>query len=291
MILNVIVATCNRSANLHDLLDGLLRCEPSLSVKWDVWIIDNNSKDATREVVNEFMGRDPERFHYVFEATPGKSFALNRGIRETSGDVAVFTDDDCIPDPHWLENITREFSSRPDLGILGGRIELFDPRDKPITIRTWLDRRTLSSGTEVFYFIAGCNMAIRRGVLQVVGEFDPDLGPASPSDAAEDADFIYRAFRKGVRVEYVPDILVYHNHGRRTDLDVRNLKHKYFRGRGAFYAKNILRRDWMVLQMAYWEIRSHLVNLFGSLARRKPIGAQWQDLCSLIAGMASRITS
>jgi glycosyltransferase involved in cell wall biosynthesis len=290
MMLNVIVATHNRGSNLRDLLESLLRCESTNSFHWDVWVVDNNSNDATQEVVKEFNSRDPEHFHYIFERTQGKTYALNRGLRETSGDIIVFTDDDCIPDPSWLKNIAAEFSSNPGLGILGGRIELFDPADKPVTIRTWRDRRALSEDKDIFYFIAGCNMAIRRDVLKMVGEFDIALGPASRNDAAEDVDIIYRASCLGVRVEYVPDVLIYHNHGRRTELDLQVLKRKYLRGRGAFYAKHILKGDAKILKLAYWEFRSVVLSLFKNLITRRSAAEDWQVLRCLMAGITSRLT-
>ena len=289
MKLNIVVATYNRSANLRDLLEGLLRCETSSACDWDVWVVDNNSKDATREMVKDFCERDPQHFKYLFEGKQGKTYALNLGIRDSSGDVVVFTDDDCIPDVHWIENIAREFSGRPDLGILGGRIELHDAQDLPITIRTWQDRRVLEHSEDVFYFIAGCNMAVRRSVLQAVGEFDPKLGPASKSDAAEDVDIIYRALRKHTQIEYVPEVLVYHNHGRRTEGDATILNQKYLRGRGAFYAKHILRGDKVILKMAYWELRPLLLS---ALIRRGPgesVRIQRESLRHLLAGMASRV--
>ncbi|MGB2589050.1 MAG: glycosyltransferase family 2 protein [Candidatus Acidiferrum sp.] len=290
MKLNIVVATYNRSANLRDLLEGLLRCETSSSCDWDVIVVDNNSKDATREIVKEFGERDPEHFKYLFEGKKGKAYALNLGIRKSSGDVVVFTDDDCIPDAHWIENIAREFSSRADLGVLGGRIELYDPRDLPITIRTSRERLVLSNGAGVFSFIAGCNMAIRREVLQRVGPFDTKLGPGSPKDTvADDPDYVYRAFRSGAKVEYVPDILVHHNHGRRSDLDAQNLKRKYLRGRGAFYAKHILRGDRTVLKMAYWELRPLILAAFARRGPSESVRIQRESLRHLLAGMASRV--
>jgi len=291
MVLNVIIATRNRSANLRDLLEGLLRCEVSLAYKWDVWVIDNNSTDDTPQIVQFLASQHPNRIHYRSEPAQGKSFALNRGIRESSGDIVIFTDDDCIPDVHWIENIGREFSTRPDLGIVGGRIELYNPLDKPLTIRTWTDRRILTSASDLFFFIAGCNMAVRRDVLTSVGDFDTRLGPGSPKDTvAEDPDFIYRALRMGTKIEYVPEVLVHHNHGRKSESDAKILNRKYMRGRGAFYAKHILKGDSTILKLAYWEFRSIAVSFFRNLVSRKPVSEEWFALRCLMAGMTSRLT-
>lgn len=290
MMLNIVVATRNRSANLRSLVESLLSLGPSSDFKWDIWIIDNNSSDETPELVRSLATREPTRIHYILETNPGKSFALNRGIRESSGEVVAFTDDDCIPGPHWLENISHEFATRSDLGIVGGRVELYDVRDLPITIRTSRERLVLSNGADVFSFIAGCNMAIRREVLDKVGEFDTKLGPGSPADAADDPDYVYRAFRMGTSVEYVPDILVFHNHGRRSQFDAKALTRNYLRGRGSFYAKHILGGDKVALKMAYWELRPLFIDSIRAMFGRETGGEGWESLRYLLAGMSSRLT-
>jgi len=93
---------------------------------------------------------------------------------------------------------------------------------------------------------------------------------------SEDTDFIYRVFKKGFKIAYSPDVLVYHNHGRRTDAQVRSLNQKYVVGRGAFYCKHILKADLRVLKMAYWEVLALMKGLFkerfaGELARERKI--------------------
>ena len=65
-------------------------------------VVDNNSSDQTREVVEEFADRYPGRFRYLFEPQPGKSYALNSGIREARGTVLAFIDDDVTVEPSWL---------------------------------------------------------------------------------------------------------------------------------------------------------------------------------------------
>jgi glycosyltransferase involved in cell wall biosynthesis len=78
---------------------------------WEILVVDNNSKDRTREVVEDFCRRDPDHFRYVFEPQQGKSFALNSGIREARGDVVAFMDDDVTVEPTWLQNLTADLWS------------------------------------------------------------------------------------------------------------------------------------------------------------------------------------
>ncbi|MGZ9128826.1 MAG: glycosyltransferase [Candidatus Binatia bacterium] len=288
--LSIVVATCNRSESLRGLLEALLRCHHPTGLSWDIWIVDNNSTDETATLVASYSDRKPH-IHYVFEGAQGKSHALNHGVRQAAGNIVAFTDDDCVPDPHWVENIAAAFAADSSLGLIGGRVELFNPNDHPTTTRTWRDRRTVTSTTEVFSLIIGCNMAIRRDLLRTIGDFDPLNCPGSSKDAVfEDTDFIYRAFREGARIEYRPEILLYHNHGRRLDSDVAGLQRKYVRGRGSFYAKHIVKGDRVALKMAYWEVRSTLASLGKNLLSGKSAREEIKMIMFLFAGAVTRFT-
>ena len=106
MKITVILCTYNRSRYLRTALDSVAASILPASVSWDVLVVDNNSNDQTREVVKEYCAKYPEHFKYLFEPTPGKSHALNSGIREAAGDVLAFMDDDVTVEPTWLQNLT-----------------------------------------------------------------------------------------------------------------------------------------------------------------------------------------
>jgi GT2 family glycosyltransferase len=261
MKVSVLVASYNRSENLRMFLEAVEKQQVPADSDWEVIVVDNNSTDNTKEMCGTFSRRSPERFVYIFEQKQGKSIALDLAIQKASGNVLVFTDDDCIPDSAWLRTILREFAVDSSLSGLGGRVELYNQDDRPVTIRTFRERIPFSSPDQLFSLIPGCNMAFRREVFDAVGDFDPALGPGTKTKSSEDMDFLYRAFKKGFHMVYTPDVLVYHNHGRKTDAQVRALNQSYVIGRGAFYCKHILKADRSVLKMAYWEISSLIRSL------------------------------
>src|SRR3954447_2321068 len=106
MNVTVILCTYNRCEELSDALRSIAQSEVSTSVEWDVLVVDNNSTDHTREVVQEFCREYPGRFKYLFELRQGKTYALNTGIRAAQGDFLVFTDDDVVVEPNWLQSMT-----------------------------------------------------------------------------------------------------------------------------------------------------------------------------------------
>ncbi len=91
------------------------------SVTWEILVVDNNSKDQTPEVVEDFSSRYLGRFRYLFEPQPGKSYALNAGIRNSQAEVLAFLDDDVTVEPTWLQNLTAPLQDRQWAGV-GGRI-------------------------------------------------------------------------------------------------------------------------------------------------------------------------
>ena len=119
MKITVILCTYNRCESLSMALESVALSSLPASVEWDVLVVDNNSRDLTRPVVEKFCQRFPKRFKYVFEARQGKSFALNRGIREAAGDVLVFIDDDITVEPNWLFELTKPLSDSQWAGDRG----------------------------------------------------------------------------------------------------------------------------------------------------------------------------
>jgi GT2 family glycosyltransferase len=254
MMISLVICTYNRSHKLGTLLRSLERLDLAGDFTCEVILVDNNSLDGTRDLVKEISKASPLVIKYVLEPKQGLGHARNRGITEARGDVLAFTDDDCIPETNWIRVIATKFSSEPSLAGLGGRVELYDESDQPVTIRTTREIAEPQSAHQLFRLFAGCNIAFRRGVFDDVGHFDPVFGAGTKIAAAEDWDFLYRAYKKGLRIRYYPDVVVYHDHGRKTDAEVNASHRGYESGQGAFYCKHILLGDRIIMRMAIREV-------------------------------------
>lgn len=57
-----------------------------------------------------------------------------RFLAATQGANIAIIDDDCLVGANWLVAIWAEFQADPTLCFIGGRTELYDPKDLPITI-------------------------------------------------------------------------------------------------------------------------------------------------------------
>jgi glycosyltransferase involved in cell wall biosynthesis len=216
----VLICTYNRADYLADTLDSLARTAAS-GFTWDVMVVDNNSSDHTRRVVEERIGRYPVRLRYRFEGRQGKSNALNTGMTAAHAKVIVFTDDDVKVTPHWLEAGVRPLLSRADIDYTGGPVRPIWAGPRP----AWLDETGNLGGTiavknhgpHPFIFEderktpLGVNMAVRRALIERIGGFRPDLGRNGKSLLGqEQAEFFHRSRHAAARGLYVPEMALEH---------------------------------------------------------------------------------
>jgi len=86
----------------------------------EVIAVDNASTDATAEILRAHAAKVP--LTVLHEPRRGKSFALNRGLAAASGDLLVFTDDDVLPDPDWLEAYAEAARRHPECRLFAGQV-------------------------------------------------------------------------------------------------------------------------------------------------------------------------
>jgi glycosyltransferase involved in cell wall biosynthesis len=220
MHISVILCTYNRCQGVTQTLSSIAASTLPLSVEWEVLVVDNNSSDQTREVVEDFCRQHTAHFRYVFEPHMGKSHALQTGIREARGDVIAFTDDDVTVEPTWLHNLTSELYGGEWAGA-GGRIVLQWPASLPDWLATegpWARHGlpAFDQGRKAKPLIGppfGANMAFRKEMFEKHGGFRKDLGPSPNREIprpGEDTEFGRRLIAGGERLRYEPAAVVYH---------------------------------------------------------------------------------
>jgi GT2 family glycosyltransferase len=180
--------------------------------------------------------------------------------RSAASSAGALTDDDAWVSESWVQDIIDHFAANPDVHCIGGRVCRAQPDLAELAIRESMEPESirLAEFSAFSIQLIGCNMSVRRSLLQEIGLFDPNLGPGAPTKAGEDLDFLYRIVAHGHSLNYVPQVLVHHNHGRRSAAQIHAVRQGYLRGRGAFYAKQILQRDARASSWAYWEVAANL---------------------------------
>jgi GT2 family glycosyltransferase len=87
--------------------------------------------------------RDRLPLKTVVEHTLGIAAARNRGVRESSGEIILFTDDDCVVDPHWVGSLVKPFYRDPHIGAVGGEIAWLNSTSNLIQEHYRADREAL----------------------------------------------------------------------------------------------------------------------------------------------------
>lgn len=219
MMISVLIATRDRAPLLAATLDAL--AVQQWPGPYEVLVVDNGSKDATRSVVETAAARSTAPVLYRHEPRPGKSHALNTAVLHAHGDLLVLTDDDVLPGPNWLAAYAHAFEN-PTLDFAAGRIlplwEAQPPRWMSPALYGVLAipdggtvRLPLGKRLNDHIMPIGANMAIRRQVIDRVGGWNPDLGKLlNTLRTGEDHEFALKMTKANLRGMYEPDAWVRH---------------------------------------------------------------------------------
>jgi GT2 family glycosyltransferase len=244
-LITVVLCTRDRPRQLERCLASLAQLDDD---DHEILVVDNHDRPAVDPAAV------PPRGRVVHEPRTGLDVARNRGITEAAGDVVAFIDDDCEADPRWLDGLRCAFAD-PAVAIVTGRVRpasLAQPSQRYFESYFSFDRGTLRRrftpwDRRPFYPLwpgplgTGCNMAMRRPLLEEVGAFDEALDMGSSIGGGGDLDMFARFLDRGLVAEYTPDALVWHHH--RADMtDLTSQFLGYGESVGATLLKAVLDR-------------------------------------------------
>ncbi len=252
MDISVVLGTYNRATSLEATLDTFssLLCPEGLT--WELLVVDNNSTDSTREVVEEFAGTVAFPVRYIFEKRQGRSAALNAGIAEAKGEILVFTDDDVLLHTDWLANLKRTFDDF-DCAAVAGRVVAQWNHPKP----DWLVMEDHYAVTrfdlgdepkEIRVPPLGANSAFRKDVFGKYGLFRLDLGVRGSEHTitCDDTEFGERLIRGGEKIVYCPTAIVYH------PVDPKRTTKKFFRSWYYYNGVSMTRTTGLPSEGIFW---------------------------------------
>lgn len=275
MKLSIIVCTFNRSYAIAQCLNSIAESlSAAAPIEAEIVVVDNASTDNTSAVVKEWAEKCVFPVQLLYEPKKGLSAARNCGLRSAHGELLAFTDDDCRLSKEYVRDLLRHDAADTGPVFRGGRVELGDPTDLPVTIKTDPDviRMSLKMNSARHNdagIIIGCNMALRRTLANTIGFFDENLGAGTSIPAAEDTDYLYRGYLSGAVLEYVPDTIIYHFHGRKTVTEINKLLCNYMLGLGALYIKYFFRHI-NFCRPFYWDLKNAVKEIATGTIRCRP---------------------
>lgn len=218
-MLSVIICTYNRDKYIYNVLKSL--AENTLPyTQYEIVLVDNNCTDNTRTECERFVRNFPNvSFRPFVEMNQGLSYARNRGINESKGDVLVYVDDDALVNKEYLQTYADFFTQHPDIDAAGGPIIPQYETAEP----AWMSHFTKALITGYKYlgdkakefpkndYPGGGNAAYRASVFEKVGLFNVELGRKGDSlVGAEEKDIFDKMTSLGMRFYYLPNAILYH---------------------------------------------------------------------------------
>jgi GT2 family glycosyltransferase len=210
---SIVIPTFNGASRIGNSLDALLKQTPRRNV--EILVIDDGSTDSTRQVV----GRYPD-VRLISQANAGPATARNRGAVEATGSILLFTDDDCVPMPDWLDAMVAPFNEESIVGAKGA----YRTHQRSLAARfvqiEYEDRYRIMAAVANIDFIDTYSAAFVRSRFLEMNGFDTSF----PVACAEDIELSYRMSARGWEMRFVPAAIVYHTH---PDTFSKYLKKKY----------------------------------------------------------------
>jgi len=240
---SIVISTYNRCEMLPPALESVL-AQVSDGVNYELIVVDNNSTDKTREVVESFIARGAKNLRYVFEGRQGLSHARNAGIAAARAPIIAFTDDDVRVAPDWAARIKRAFAEHPEVDFVGGKVLPRWEAEPPswLTPDHWSPLALTNYGEEPVYSNArnplclfGANFSFRREVFDEIGHFASDLQRVKDGiGSTEDHELQLRLWQAGKQGLYLPELVTI------ADVQANRLNKSYHRrwnaGHGRFRA-------------------------------------------------------
>ncbi len=234
MRISVIVPTFNRSSALRNCVESLLTqtLDPLL---FEIIIVDNNSKDATKEIMKKYVDFPSHNIRYVKEPRQGYQYACNTGAKAAKAAILAYTDDDVICETRWLEELLGVYDDE-QIGCAGGKIIVKWDKDPPLWVLPYeayfgqLDETTLGSTFRILQpgeYIFGGNCSIRKSVLFELGGFGPDQVEEVYPTGDSEMGLWMRAYKKGIKIAWVPDAVVWHVQAVDKNATLSDLKRRF----------------------------------------------------------------
>lgn len=254
---SVVVATFDRPAQLRTCLKSLLSQQSRRPL--EIIVVDNNpGSRLTPAVTADFPG-----VIVIPEDRAGLSYARNKGITRSTGEIIVFTDDDVTMPPDWLEKLLAPFARRDVMVVTGNILPLkletraqclfeaygglgrgFEPK---VVDLNWFNQ--FRGAVPTWELGATANAAFRATIFNhpEIGLLDEALGAGTPTGCSEDTYLFYRTLKAGFAIAYHPDAYVWHLH-REDESQLKRQVYNYSKGHVAYHLTTWLHdHDWRAL--------------------------------------------
>lgn len=224
-IFSIIVCCYNSEKRIGRVLSNIIQQECLNELVYEIIVVDNNSKDKTKEVVNEFQ-KSNSIIRYIFESKQGLSNARKAGVDSCNGKWIIFLDDDNFIQPNWIKSAFSYIEKHPEVGAFNGAVIpklLFDPSKEDflrlkssymVLACTHMNKEELlKNPITPFRNPIGAGLVIRTNPLKELsgnGWLNSAGRTADNLISGEDGEMAFYIKNKGYKFGFFPDMILYH---------------------------------------------------------------------------------
>lgn len=216
--------------NTKDLTIGCLRSieKEAKKLSFEVLLTDNGSNDGSVEALKKLQKETfwKNKLTLIFnDSNTGYAKANNQGIKKAKGEYILLLNNDTVVHPDALQNLVKFADTTPDAGVVGSRLLNIDgtlqmscyhfPTITNAVNEYFLGKKGLFEkfaprGSEPVTVdsVVGAVFLITPEAKKRVGILDERYFAYF-----EDIDYCRQAWKKGLKVYYLPNSVITHYHG------------------------------------------------------------------------------
>jgi len=181
-------------------------------------IVADSSTDKTTEILAKYPVK------VVRHNIKGPAAARNIGVKNSSGDIVVFIDADCVAPESWLKNLVAPFKNKEVAAVAGTYRNLNHKNPIANFLQYEIEQRHEEmKKAESIDFVGSYNCAYRKKVFEEMGGFNEKM------IQAEDPDLSFRVAAK-YKIKFAPSAYVYHWHtGKLTSFMKQKFQRAYWK--------------------------------------------------------------
>src|SRR3989304_5607183 len=197
--ISVIIPTFNSAKELTKCLESF-KTQTLSNENFEVMVVDDGSNDGTKDAAAKTLERNS------YQQNRGPAAARNNGANQAQGEIILFTDADCEPQPNWIEEMIKPLDNPQVVGVKG----VYKTRQKELVARLvqieYEHKYERMKKFKYIDFIDTYSAGYRKDIFLKYNGFDERY----PKASVEDQEFSFRLSHDGHKMVFNPDAVVYH---------------------------------------------------------------------------------
>jgi GT2 family glycosyltransferase len=204
---SAVICTLNREDSLIHVLE-LLKTQETRAK--EILVVDQSREH--RSETWKYLQDNQDRIRRLTLPHPSTTAARNLALQEVQGEIVLFLDDDVLFQPSLIGFHLENYQD-PSIGAVSGKV-LYDgcqENDLPWAAKVTASGKYLRNFTSnrrcYVPTLYGCNMSMRREVLEKTGKFDENYWG---NFLWEEVDYALQIRKQGYQILYDPRAAVFH---------------------------------------------------------------------------------